>query len=129
MAGPFEGYIAHADRGRPRGRGYGPIGPVADERDGVVHLDLPAGFNYRSFHPRGTVLDDGSVLPGRHDGMATFRGRNGTTVIVRNHEINGNTGVPGGDPVLGDPADGYDPLAKGGTVTVIVDGHGNVHRS
>jgi len=129
LAGPFEGYVAHADRGRPRGRGYGPIGPVADERDGVVRLDLPAGFNYRSFHTRGTVLDDGSVLPGRHDGMATFRGRYGTTVIVRNHEINGNTGVPGGDPVLGDPADGYDPLAKGGTVTVIVDGHGNVHRS
>ncbi|CAN5803278.1 DUF839 domain-containing protein [soil metagenome] len=126
IAGPFEGFVAHAGRGRPGSEGYGPLMPVADRRDGVVRLELPAGFQYRSFHPTGTVLDDGAVLPGRHDGMAAFRGRRGRTVLVRNHEINGNTRVAGGDPPLGHPADGYDPIAKGGTVTVEVDGFGNV---
>jgi hypothetical protein len=134
LAGPFEGFVAHAGRGRPRGNGYGPLIPVADRRDGAIRLELPEGFKYRSFHPRGAVLDDGFVLPGRHDGMATFRGRHGRTIIVRNHEINGNTAQPPAppnntDPVLGDPTDGYDPIAKGGTVTIEVDGRGHVHRS
>ena len=129
VAGPFEGVVAHAGRGRPRSDGYGPLRPVADLRDGVVRLDLPDGFSYRSFHHRGDLLDDGSVLPGRHDGMAAFRWRHGRTVLVRNHEINGNTAVPGGDPVLGDPSRGYDPIAKGGTVTAVVDRHGNVERA
>jgi secreted PhoX family phosphatase len=127
VAGPFEGFVAHAGKGRPRRDGYGPLAPVADLRDGTVRLELPAGFRYRSFHRRGTVLDDGSVLPGRHDGMATFRGRHGRTIIVRNHEINGNLGPNGGsEPVLGVPADGYDPIAKAGTATIEVDGRGNV---
>ena len=122
LAGPFEGFVAHA--GRPGGGGvspgYGPIAGVPDLRDGVVRLELPAGFQYRSFHPRGTVLADGSVLPGRHDGMAAFAGPNGTTVLVRNHEIN----APG--PLLGVDGPVYDPLTQGGTVTVQVDGQGNV---
>lgn len=122
FAGPFEGFVAHA--GRPGGGGvspgYGPIAGVPDLRDGVVRLELPAGFQYRSFHPRGTVLADGSVLPGRHDGMAAFAGPNGTTVLVRNHEIN----APG--PLLGVEGPVYDPLTQGGTVTVQVDGEGNV---
>lgn len=127
LAGPFQGFVAHAQRGKPRIVGYGPIAPVPDMRDNVARLELPAGFQYRSFHPRGSVLDDGAVLPGRHDGMATFPGANGRTIIVRNHEINGNTGPGGGtEPVLGVPGDGYDPIAKGGTVTVEVDGQGNV---
>src|SRR5262245_44035847 len=54
------------------------LAPVADLRDGTVRLHLPSGFHYRSFHDTDTVgtppppitLDDGTVLPGRHDGMA-----------------------------------------------------------
>jgi uncharacterized protein len=126
LAGPFEGFVAHAARGRPKSAGYGPLAPVVDPRGNVVRLELPAGFQYRSFHPRGDVLSDGSTLPGRHDGMATFRGPSGRTILIRNHEINGNLGVPSTEPVLGEPADGYDPLAKGGTVTVDVDGRGTV---
>jgi uncharacterized protein len=127
FAGPFEGLVAHAARGRPASPGYGPLAPVVDPRGGVARLELPAGFQYRSFHPRGTVLADGAVLPGRHDGMATFPGPNGRTILVRNHEINGNLGPGGGtEPVLGEPTAGYDPIAKGGTVTVDVDGQGNV---
>jgi secreted PhoX family phosphatase len=121
IAGPFDGLVAHA--GLPsHGRwsdGYGPLSPVADKRDGMVRLDLPAGFEYRSFHTTGTVLADGSTLPGRHDGMAAFQGRHGKSLIVRNHEINN----PG--PLLGVEGAVYDPLTQGGTVTVEVDRYGN----
>lgn len=119
LAGPFEGYVAHAARGG-RGNGYGPLAPVPDLRDGAVRLELPAGFQYRSFHPTGTVLGDGVTLPGRHDGMAAFGRRGGPVTIVRNHEVNGPVGAIGG------PAPLYDPLTGGGTVTVVVDGQGNV---
>lgn len=122
LAGPFEGIAAHAARPAPyrRDEGYGPLGPVNDLRDGAVRLELPAGFQYRSFHPVGSVLSDGATLPGRHDGMAAFKGRRGSSVIVRNHEING-PGTP-----LGGSGAVYDPMTQGGTVTVVVDGQGNV---
>src|SRR6185503_18308217 len=75
LAGPFRGYVAHAERGSPRVLGYGDLGPVADLRDGMVRLDLPSGFQYRSFHPRGSAIDGTTVpLPGRHDGMGAFPG-------------------------------------------------------
>ena len=103
-----------------RSAGYGPLFATPDARDGVVRLDLPKGFSYRSFHMPGTVLGDGSTLPGRHDGMAAFRGKRGNSIIVRNHEINN----PG--PLLGGAGTPYDPLTQGGTVTVEVDPYGNV---
>ncbi|NNE11400.1 MAG: DUF839 domain-containing protein [Ilumatobacter sp.] len=121
LAGPFEGFVAHAASGKGRGSGgYGPLSPVPDLRDGAVRLDLPEGFSYRSFHPTGSTIGDGATLPGRHDGMAAFKGRNGNTIIVRNHEILGPSSPIGGSAAL------YDPLTGGGTVTVEVDGHGNV---
>jgi secreted PhoX family phosphatase len=127
VAGPFEGFVAYAERGGARSDGYGPLVPIRDERDGLVRLELPRRFRYRTFHHAGETLHDGSVLPGRHDGMAAFRGRRGTTVLVRNHELNTNINDPrpANEPRLGD-APGYDPLAKGGTVTVHVDGRGRV---
>ena len=135
VAGPFRGYVAHAQRGFPTDVGYGGLVPVPDLRDGVVRLDLPPGFQYRSFQPRGDAVGGTSVpLPGRHDGMGAFPGPNGRTILVRNHEINGNTQstAPGGtfERVLGDPtATGYDKFANGGTVNVDVDGYGTVVRS
>jgi secreted PhoX family phosphatase len=122
-AGPFEGVVAHAMRpvSNRRGVGYGPLGPVPDLFDGAIRLDLPAGFQYRTFHRTGTVLSDGVTMPARHDGMAAFRGgRAGNTILVRNHEING----PG--TALGGTAPLYDPSTMGGTVTLEVDGFGNV---
>ena len=135
VAGPFRGYVAHAERGFPRSHGYGDLGSVTDLRDGEVRLELPPGFRYRSFQPRGEAIAGTAVpLPGRHDGMGAFPGPSGRTILVRNHEINGNTQstAPGGafERVLGDPAaTGYDKFANGGTVNVDVDGYGNVVRS
>jgi hypothetical protein len=87
---------------------------VADHRDGKVRLELPNGFQYRSFHPAG-----GSI-PARHDGMAAFAGpRANVYHLVRNREINGP-----GNPL--DAGRAYDPRARGGCVTTVVDRHGNV---
>ena len=103
-----------------------PLGPVADLRDGKVRLHLPRGFRYRSFHDTDVLtgsppitLDDGTLLPGRHDGMAAFRGRHGTVWLVRNHEVNGPVAAPFG------PGEPYDHHTGGGTTTIRVtpDGH------
>lgn len=120
LGGPFAGFLARAAGAATAPRAA--LVPVPDERDGVVRLHVPQGFNYRSFHDTETgpiVLSDGTVLPGRHDGMAAFPGPNGTTVLVRNHELNN----PG--PAFG-PGEPYDAQAQGGTTTVHVDGRGEV---
>jgi uncharacterized protein len=122
-AGPFSGFAARAWAGSSAPRG--PLTQVADERDGVVRLWLPRGFRYRSFHDteQPIVLDDGTILPGRHDGMGAVASRDGRYTLIRNHEI--------AEPraAMGPPHLVYDPAAGGGTVSVEVDRHGNVFRS
>ena len=102
------------------------LGPVADLRDGVVRLHLPPGFQYRSFHdndgPDPIFLDDGTRLPGRHDGMAAFPGPNGNVWLVRNHEVNGTTATG----VAFGPGTPYDSKALGGTTTSLVTPFGEV---
>ncbi|HMG40717.1 MAG TPA: alkaline phosphatase PhoX [Acidimicrobiales bacterium] len=116
--GGFAGFLAGPAAATPQPT----LGPLPDERDGIVRLWLPPGFAYRSFHDTESpvVLDDGTVLPGRHDGMAAFRGPHGNVVLVRNHEVN----APG--PAFGDAGKAYDPMAQGGTTTVEVTRHGEV---
>ena len=126
-AGPFAGFVAAPAGARPA-RPITPavtLGPVPDARDGVVRLHLPRGFAYRSFHDteQTITLDDGTMLPGRHDGMAAFPGRRGNVVLVRNHEVNNPV------PAFGDPAKAYDPQAGGGTTTIEVTRHGEVVRA
>jgi uncharacterized protein len=102
--------------------GFRELGPVPDLRDGKVRLHLPEGFQYRSFHDNdgpAIFLNDGTRLPGRHDGMAAFPGPGGKVWLVRNHEVNG----PGAAFGPGVP---YDGMAQGGTTTTLVDGFGNV---
>lgn len=62
--------------------GYGPL--VKDPK-GV--FDLPAGFDYRIISRTGDIMDDGWPLPGKPDGMASFKGPDGKIIIVRNHEL------------------------------------------
>ncbi|QGN46645.1 PhoX family protein [Micromonospora sp. WMMD558] len=127
LGGPFLGFVARGEAGAV-GRRPAPdpvLGPVPDLRDGTVRLHLPEGFQYRSFHDTEfpVVLDDGTRLPGRHDGMGAFRGRGGTVRLVRNHEVNN----PG--PAFGDASTAYDPMAQGGTTTTEVTRYGEVRRS
>ena len=72
VSGPLQALLGAAVSAKRRPE---PLGPVPDLRDGIVRLHLPRGFPYRSFHDTDgppIVLDDGTMLPGRHDGMAAF---------------------------------------------------------
>jgi secreted PhoX family phosphatase len=124
LGGPFQGFVqlAAAVGSAPSFRS---LRPIPDLRDGMVRLWLPEGFRYRSFHDTEftVILDDGTVLPGRHDGMGAFDGPDGNVVLIRNHEING-PGTP-----FGDPADAYDTMGQGGTTTIVVSPHGEVVRA
>jgi secreted PhoX family phosphatase len=138
VSGTFPGLIATAVA-KPPDR-FRTLGPVADLRDGIVRLHVPPGFQYRSFHdtdtapdgipndPRPPVfLDDGTRLPGRHDGMAAFPGPNGNVWLIRNHELN-NPAPPLTNPqnAFGDVNEAYDAHGLGGTTSILVTPFGEV---
>lgn len=120
FAGPLQAILARSALATgstgvaPNNGGYGPIGPVPDAADQMVRLHLPEGFSYRSFAITGTTGSDGTITPGRHDGMAAFAWGDGRYRLVRNHEVNG----PG--TAFGDRRRAYDHMAKGGTYTLEV---------
>jgi secreted PhoX family phosphatase len=116
LAGPFQGFVAHAASAHPAAQpSLGPLVDIPDLADNVVRLALPRGYVYRSFTPTGFPMTDGGLTPGRHDGMAAFRGRKGTIRLVRNHEQQ-FSGAP-----IGDPAKSYDPVTQGGATTLEID--------
>ena len=128
LGGPFQGFTALAANANGRDR-QNTLRAIPDLRDGKVRLWLPEGFQYRSFHdtdlPSGSfvTLDDGTRLPGRHDGMGAFRMANGHVCLVRNHEINGPVSAAFG------PGDPYDNHAGSGTTSIEVTLQGEVIRS
>jgi uncharacterized protein len=133
LAGPFAGLVANPAVAQGRSMTAAGLVPVRDKRDGLVRLHLPRGFQYRSFHDTGgrVVLDDGTVLPGNHDGMGAFDGPRKDTILVRNHELN-NPDPDGSDPYEAfgpDSLPPYDAAARGGTTTIEVDMHGRVDRA
>jgi len=67
---------------RASSRGYGPL-----QSDPDRILDLPAGFGYKIISRRGDEMDDGLLVPDLPDGMATFSGPGGLSILVRNHEL------------------------------------------
>ena len=107
-----------------RAEGFGAL-----KRDPAGLLDLPAGFQYRLLSPGGPAedrggnarlassLDDGTPTPGSHDGMASFAGANGVTILVRNHELD----LGGSAAVDPERRRRYDAKAGGGTTTLWVD--------
>lgn len=98
--------------------GYGPLRPVKAANADETYLALPEGFQYTVFSKTGAPMADGNPTPPRHDGMAAFAA-NGRIHLVRNHEINNRIGKAG--LALGDPKRAYDPLAGGGTTTLVID--------
>jgi secreted PhoX family phosphatase len=127
----FSGLRAMAARARlcpsdPWAR-YGPLIP-----DPAGVFDLPEGFSYSILSRAGDVMDDGLIVPARHDGMAAFPGADGLTILVRNHEIQHSdkvVGPFGADNKLLDrvpPAKLFDRgngtrPCRGGTTTVVYD--------
>ncbi|MDO6437729.1 DUF839 domain-containing protein [Cyclobacterium sp. 1_MG-2023] len=66
----------------PATLGYGPL-----KKDPAGILNLPEGFSYKILTTKGDKMDDGFYLPGASDGMGAFQGKNGRTIVVRNHEL------------------------------------------
>jgi secreted PhoX family phosphatase len=92
--------------------GFGGYGPLVKDPNGI--LDLPQGFQYRIISEEGGKLSDGRPIPSAFDGMAAFAGPHNSTILVRNHELSGNTKYPveGKNP--------YDKSKTGGTTALIV---------
>lgn len=78
----FAGLAAFIQRaGAAPSIGYGPL--VTDPK-GI--LSLPSGFSYRVIARRGHEMSDGLLVPGQPDCMGAFPGRDGTTILICNHE-------------------------------------------
>ena len=97
LGGPFQGFLARAAGAAGPTIAPPPLAPVADLRDGVLRLALPPGFAYRSFDANPTTMStdpqDGTTLPGNHDGMGAFKAGGGRVLLIRNHERNGSLGA------------------------------------
>lgn len=116
---------------RPLGAAERSRGPRLDD-DFYGVLDLPAGFSYNVVSETGDRMDDGLLVPGKHDGMGAFPGPDGRTILVRNHEM--DSGATEGSPFgsrrtllrridkakLYDAGKGKRP-ALGGTTTLVYD--------
>lgn len=122
--GLARGDMVRALAGRSPNR-YGPLLP-----DPRRLFDLPKGFSYTVISRFGEEMDDGLLVPGRHDGMAAFPRADGKTVLVCNHEIeqpaHGPIGPFGKNHARRDragPGRRYDAgdFAIGGTTTVVYD--------
>jgi secreted PhoX family phosphatase len=107
------------------------LGPLVPDPNGI--FDLPKGFSYKIISRAGSILNDGFILPNRPDGMATFSGVNGNTILIRNHEMNPDSSSGGSAfgenyelASNGDPSKYYDAglennPAQGGTTTLVFD--------
>ncbi len=134
VSGALQTLLAGVAGARPPD--FFPLNPVADLRandalgtDFRVRLHLPRGFQYRSFHDTDgppVVLHDGTVLPGRHDGMAAFPGPDGNVWLVRNHELNNPAPTATAPQNAFGPGTPYDLHGLGGTTTVLVTPFGEV---
>ena len=67
-------------------KGYGPL---IKDPNGII--DLPKGFSYTVFSKYNETMDDGLLVPASHDGMAVFNGSKGNLIIIRNHELGGES--------------------------------------
>ncbi len=66
----------------PSRAGYGDLLP---DPKGI--LNLPKGFSYKVISKQGDSMTDGFLVPGKGDGMATFKADKDRTILIRNHEI------------------------------------------
>jgi len=93
---------------------------------------LPPGFSAKPISQVGRKMNDYLYTPGKHDGMAAFRGPDGKTLLVCNHEMDAGDMVNGAfgrdnsllksinTDLLYDAGSGKAP-ALGGTTTILFD--------
>jgi len=107
--------------------GFGKLRP---DPNGV--LDLPRNFSYQVISRRGEEMDDGLLVPARHDGMAAFPGKDGTVLLVCNHENPARVQSFGAFGANAERLDGIDRSrvydygkgitpGTGGTTTIVYD--------
>jgi secreted PhoX family phosphatase len=103
--------------------GYGPLINKGD-------LSLPRGFRYRIISRSGETMSDGNPTPTSFDGMATFRGGGGNTILVRNHENRESTGDVGEIDVVVPADKRYDsnPSFNAGVTKLVVNDERRVVR-
>lgn len=108
-----------------------PFGALQPDPNGL--FDLPEGFNYKIISNFGDQMDDRLFVPHRPDGMATFPGPDGLTILIRNHEVNPAKG--GAESAFGEDFALADKLStdefydfgqdnnpgQGGTTTIVYD--------
>jgi len=93
LLGSLQAFAARNAQGRNTGvvrSSYGPLRPTRDLSTGLELLQLPDGFQYKSFSWTGDLMENGQPVPGSHDGMGVVEVRRGAhgpeIVLVRNHE-------------------------------------------
>jgi secreted PhoX family phosphatase len=100
---------------RPSGGGSLPADP-----QGI--LELPPEFSYRVLMRAGDRMHDGYRSPGRPDAMGCFEGKDGTLVLMRNHEVfRGDVGRSPYFPEQRPPPEAYDPEGTGGVTRLVLD--------
>jgi uncharacterized protein len=118
LSSPFHALGLTAAAGKPprRSLGYGPLIPKGE-------LALPEGFSYQVISRQGDLMRDGAPTPGCFDGMGSFRGPQGTTVLIRNHENRIARRALGEVPVIVPQGFAYDsdPAYIAGCTKLIVD--------
>ncbi|MDQ4047737.1 MAG: PhoX family protein [Actinomycetota bacterium] len=115
-AGSLAPFVRPANVATRNAVGYGTL--VSDP-NGI--LALPEGFSYKLLAHSGQTATAEGVHPSDPDGIGVFDGPNGGSVLICNHENSGEEPFP--VPVVEGLT--YDPGAKGGTSTLIVDADGN----
>lgn len=70
--------------------GYGPLLYTT----GAI-VSLPEGFTAQPISSIGERMNDGLMVPGKHDGMGAMPGPDGLTILIRNHEISPGHGTTG----------------------------------
>jgi secreted PhoX family phosphatase len=108
-----------------------PFGSLKSDPNEI--FDLPKDFSYEIISRFGDRMDDGFQVPHRPDGMATFPGPDGETILIRNHEV--SAGRKGDESAFGknyrmasqldsdliyDAGKNNNP-AQGGTTTLVYD--------
>lgn len=120
---PIDGDLEAGEGRGGAGRDAGGYGPLVSVPGSPVAL--PRGFQVRAFGRVGDPMSDGNLTPIAHDGMAAFAaGPDSNHVrLVRNHEDRNPAGF---GPPIGGGGRAYDPLAGGGTTTLVIGPRGQL---